>query len=128
MYIPVVTRRGTGTWDAGTWASRTCEARTQGREDVRMQGLGNTETRGRGNVGHGNSGTRGLVNSGTRGHEDVIYKQHLFFALNICKAQFLELSRKVLHHFSAREWAEFNKFYNLIGPWSGRNFLIRTSC
>ena len=29
--------------------------------------------------------------------------------------------------FSARERAEFNKSCNLIGSWSGRNFLIRTS-
>ena len=27
--------------------------------------------------------------------------------------------------FSARERAEFNKSCNLIGSWSGRNFLIR---
>ena len=29
--------------------------------------------------------------------------------------------------FSAREWAEFNKSFNLIGSWSRRNFLIRTA-
>ena len=93
---------------------------TRGRKDARTRGHGDAGTRERGPRKHWNSGTRGL--------EDVIYKQHLIFALNICKAQFLEFSRKVLHHFSARERAEFNKSCNLICPWSGRNFLIRTSC
>ena len=92
---------------------------TRGRKDARTRGHGDAGTRERGPRKHWNSGTRGL--------EDVIYKQHLIFALNICKAQFLEFSRKVLHHFSARERAEFNKSCNLICPWSGRNFLIRTA-
>ena len=32
-----------------------------------------------------------------------------------------------IYLFSARERAEFNKSCNLIGSWSGRNFLIRTA-
>ena len=34
---------------------------------------------------------------------------------------------KAIIFFSARERAEFNKSFNLIGSWGGRNFLIRTA-
>ena len=74
MYIPAVTKRGTGTWNMGP---RGRETRGRG-----MQGLGGTETRGRKNAGTWDAKTLGLEDAGTRGLEDVINK-HLIFALNL---------------------------------------------
>lgn len=39
----------------------------------------------------------------------------------------LLLSITIFIFFSARERAEFNKSFNLIGSWSGWSFLIRTA-
>ena len=120
-------------WGRGTW-----DARTRGRGDVRF-----------GDAGTWDAGTPGRQDSGTPGRRDVetwdaktlglgmwdvgtwrrdkqTDTQHLMFALN-CKVQFSVLSRKVLSLFSARERAEFNKSCNLLGFWSGRNFLVWTA-
>ena len=46
----------------------------------------------------------------------------MIFALNLLSTTFGALEKGILL-FSVREWTEFNKSCNLIGSWSGRNFL-----
>ena len=100
-------------------------------------GLGTREPGNMGMQGQGDAGTRGRRDSGTwdakmlgrgmwdvetRGHD----KQTVHFGAN-CKVQFSVLSRKILYLFSTRKRAKFNNSCNLIGSWSGRNFLAWTA-
>ena len=105
-----MTKSGAGTWDLG-------------RENSGMRGCRDKGTSGRGDAGtrgQGDAGTR-MWDVGTQGHD----KQTLDFCAN-CKVQFSVLLRKI-HLFLTHERAEFNNSCNLIGYWSGRNFLLWTA-
>ena len=51
----------------------------------------------------------------------------LYFHVVLNGAIFRQILILFLIFFLARERAEFNKSSNLIGSWSGRNFLIRSA-